>query len=311
MDFLYINFPVSGVTTWIFIPPLTAFIVSFFTSMGGVSGAFLLLPFQMSILNYTAPSVSGTNQLFNIVAIPSGVWRYIKEKRMLWPLTWVVIVGTLPGVLLGAWVRLAYLPDSRNFKLFVGLVLLYLGIKLAFDIVTGIKQKSGFQNNGSAVPRSEFIITDTRFSFKQVEFRFSGQQFSFSVPGVSLLCFIVGIIGGIYGIGGGAIIAPFFVTFFHLPVYAVAGAALLGTFVTSAVGVVVYQLLAPFYSDMSVAPDWSLGVLFGIGGFCGMYLGARCQKYVSVKSIKLVLCLSVLFVACRYIYDFIASLYYL
>ena len=97
MDFLYINFPASNVTTWVFIPPLTAFVVSFFTSMGGVSGAFLLLPFQMSVLNYTAPSVSGTNQLFNVIAIPSGVWRYIREKRMLWPLTWVVIAGTLPG----------------------------------------------------------------------------------------------------------------------------------------------------------------------------------------------------------------------
>lgn len=55
-DLFYITFPVSGVTTWVFIPPLVAFVVSFFTSMGGVSGAFVLLPFQMSVLNYTAPS---------------------------------------------------------------------------------------------------------------------------------------------------------------------------------------------------------------------------------------------------------------
>jgi hypothetical protein len=39
---------------------------------------------------------------------------------MLWPLTWSVIIGTLPGVFIGAWVRIKYLPDSRNFKLFVG-----------------------------------------------------------------------------------------------------------------------------------------------------------------------------------------------
>jgi len=123
---------------------------------------------------------------------------------------------------------------------------------------------------------------------------------------VSLLCLIVGIIGGIYGIGGGAIIAPIFVAFYHLPVYAVAGAALLGTFVTSVAGVIIYQLLAPVYSDMSVAPDWSLGILFGIGGFCGMYLGARCQRYVPVQGIKLILSFCVLFVACKYLYDFIS-----
>jgi len=304
MDFLYINFPVSGVTTWVFIPPLTAFIVSFFTSMGGVSGAFLLLPFQMSVLNYTAPSVSGTNQLFNIIAIPSGVWRYIKERRMVWPLTWAVIIGTLPGVLIGAWVRLEYLPEPGNFKFFVGIVLLYIGIKLLWDIVKNKKQNTVLVKSEVPGQDTDFVISHTSFSFKQVTFKFSGQTFSFSVPAACSLCFIVGIIGGIYGIGGGAIVAPFFVAFFHLPVHAVAGAALMGTFVTSIAGVIVYQLLAPVYSDISVAPDWFLGILFGIGGFCGMYLGARCQKYVPVHIIKLILCFCVLFVACKYIYDF-------
>ena len=127
-------FPVSGVKTYIFIPPLVALVVSFFTSMGGVSGAFLLLPFQMSVLKYTSPSVSATNFVFNIVAIPSGVYRYIKEGRMAWPLTWVVIVGTLPGVFIGYFLRVHYLPDPKTFKLFVGCVLLYIGSRLFYEM---------------------------------------------------------------------------------------------------------------------------------------------------------------------------------
>ena len=98
-------FSVSGVSVNPLVPFIVAFSVSFVTSMGGVSGAFLLLPFQVSFLGYTAPSVSATNQVFNIVAIPSGVYRYIKEGRMLWPLTWAVIIGTLPGVLIGYYFR--------------------------------------------------------------------------------------------------------------------------------------------------------------------------------------------------------------
>ncbi|HDH00267.1 MAG TPA: sulfite exporter TauE/SafE family protein, partial [Nitrospirae bacterium] len=91
--------------------------------MSGVSGAFLLLPFQMSFLNFTSPSVSSTNFVFNIVAIPSGVYRYIKEKRMAWPLVWVIIIGTLPGVLFGYYIRALYMPDPGVFKFFVGCVL--------------------------------------------------------------------------------------------------------------------------------------------------------------------------------------------
>ncbi len=300
-DLFYITFPVSGVTTWAFLPPLAAFVVSFFTSMGGVSGAFLLLPFQMSVLNYTAPSVSGTNQLFNIIAIPSGVWRYIREKRMVWPLTWAVIIGTLPGVIIGAWVRLEYLPDSKNFKFFSAFVLLYIGIKLFAD---AIKRKEAVPKNASGKGKTDFTITEIRFSVKQSEFRFGGQKYIFSVPGVFSLCFVVGIIGGIYGIGGGAIIAPFFVAFFHLPVYAVAGAALMGTFITSIAGVITYQIMSYFYSGISVAPDWYLGLLFGAGGFAGMYLGARCQKNVPANTIKFILFSCVMFVSIKYMYDY-------
>ncbi len=305
MEYLHITFPISGVETWVFIPPLVAFVVSFFTSIGGISGAFMLLPYQMSILNYTSPSVSGTNQLFNIVAIPSGVWRYVKEKRMVWPLTWAVIIGTLPGVVIGAWIRIEFLTDPTNFKFFAGIVLCYVGIRLLTDIIKNKKEPPIAQKYSSAQAKTEFIVTDTSFSLSRVQFKFADETFSFSAPAVFLLCLVVGIVGGVYGIGGGAIIAPFFVTFFRIPVYAVAGDSLMGTFVSSVAGVIVYQVLAGFYPEISIAPDWQLGILFGLGGFCGMYLGARCQKYVPAHIIKLILSFCVIFVAGKYILDFL------
>jgi hypothetical protein len=300
MNWLHMVFPVSGVTTWVFLPPLVAFVVSFFTSMGGVSGAFLLLPFQMSVLGYTSPSVSGTNQLFNVVAIPSGIWRYVKEGRMVWPLAWAVIIGTLPGVLVGAWVRVEYLPDPGNFKLFVGLVLLYVGLKLLLDI-------AGNQCGAAAdstLQQGESAVSDTHFSLRSLGFQFRGETFAVGFSGVFLLCLLVGMVGGVYGIGGGSIIAPFFVAFFRLPVHAVAGAALMGTLVTSVVGVATFQLLALYYPTMPVAPDWQLGLLFGLGGIAGMYLGARCQKYVPAAVLKAMLCVCVVAVAGKYIVDF-------
>src|SRR3989304_4479642 len=119
------HFPVAGIDLNPLVPPAGAFVISFFTSMGGVSGAFLLLPFQVSVLGFDSPAVSATNHLFNVVAIPGGVWRYSREGRMVWPLTWIIIIGTLPGVLVGALIRVYVLTDPGHFKLFVGLVLLY------------------------------------------------------------------------------------------------------------------------------------------------------------------------------------------
>jgi uncharacterized membrane protein YfcA len=68
-------FPVFKVTVHLLLPFIVALMVFTCTSMGGVSGAFLLLPFQVSALNFTSPAVSPTNLVFNIVAIPSGVYR--------------------------------------------------------------------------------------------------------------------------------------------------------------------------------------------------------------------------------------------
>ncbi|RJP85564.1 MAG: sulfite exporter TauE/SafE family protein [Desulfobacteraceae bacterium] len=316
-------FQTAGIEVSPWIPPLVAFVISFFTSMGGVSGAFLLLPFQMSFLGYTNPSVSATNQLFNIVAIPSGVYRYYKEGRMVWPLTWVVIAGTLPGVFIGAVVRVAYLPNPRHFKLFAACVLLYIGIRMAMDLLKkkaddAIKNTSeirfqemvrrhrsrtdGLEPSGnSPLP----VVKVTHFNLKRLGYTFYDESFDVSFWGIVALSFIVGIVGGIYGIGGGAIIAPFFVTFFGLPVYTVAGAALMGTFVTSVAGVTFYQLIAPFYPNVPVAPDWLLGILFGVGGMAGMYLGARCQKFVPARTIKWMLAGIIFFTALKYVAEFL------
>ena len=102
--------------------------------MAGISGAFLLLPFQVSFLNFTTPSVSATNFVYNIAAIPSGVYRYLREGRMAWPLTLMVITGTLPGVFIGYYLRVIYMPNPLDFKLFVGCVLLYIGLRLLYDM---------------------------------------------------------------------------------------------------------------------------------------------------------------------------------
>lgn len=319
------HFPISGIDINPFIPPLVAFFVSCLTAPAGVSGAFLLLPFQMSVLHYTSPSVSPTNLVYNIVAIPGGLYRFIKERRMAWPLAWVIMAGTLPGVFLGSWVRIIYLPEPKNFKLFVGIVLLYLGIRLVAELTGGpAKQKAQnrrldekfkeqvaqlkLHNNNKVAAGlpAEAVVTTKTFSLKKIEYEFWGETYSFSTVTVFLLAVVVGLIGGIYGIGGGAIITPFCVSMLGLPVYTVAGAALCGTFLTSIAGVGFYAYLATtsIGAAANVAPDLLLGALFGAGGLAGTYLGAYVQKYLRETVVKVIMAVLVMFLAVRYILQF-------
>jgi uncharacterized membrane protein YfcA len=178
---------------------------------------------------------------------------------------------------MGTFLRVRYLPDPARFKLFAGVVLLYVGARLL-----------AARPRPSGLPQGK---DDDRLP----------------TAGVLALSLVVGLVGGIYGIGGGAIIAPLLVSRFHLTVQRVAGAALAATGVTSLVAVAAYQGIALVDRSLPIAPDWTLGVLFGLGGMVGMSLGARCQKRVPDRALEWMLGLILVVLALRYIAGFFSS----
>lgn len=289
-----VELPVSGVETWPWLPPLAALVVSFFTSMVGVSGAFLLLPFQVSVLGFGGPAASATNLVFNLFATPGGVWRYARDGRLAWPLVGLIIAGTLPGVVLGFYLRVLVLAEGERFQLFVGAVMLYLAWRLLADFAPWVRPRPLVSVPAGA--RLRLIQAGAR----RVELSLGEHPFGFSPPAVLALAGVVGVVGGAYGIGGGAIIAPVLVGVMGLPIHAVAGAALAGTFATSVLGVAVYSLL-PVPGGGSAAPDWLLGSLFGLGGLAGMMLGAATQRHLSQRVLRLGLGLAVASLALAYL----------
>ena len=299
MDLLLVIFPEAGIKAYVFMPPAVAFTISFFTSMAGISGAFLLLPFQMSVLGFTTPSVTYTNFLFNVTGTPGGIYRYMKECRLAWSVALIIVTGIVPGVLIGYYIRIHFLPDPKSFKLFVGMVLLFLSVKLFKDAWT--KRTGGQPTSCSLQDR----VRSISLTLQETRFYFGNKTHSFATSGLLMLAFAVGIVGGVYGIGGGSIIAPLLITIFKLPVYTIAGAVLLGTFSSSVAGVAFYSLI-PLNGSVA-QPDWLLGILFGTGGILGMYLGAKMQRFVSEKWIKLGLGLIVFAVASKYIWRFITG----
>lgn len=283
-------FATAGIEISPFTPVLAAFFISLICSMGGVSGAFLLLPFQISVLGYTSPGVSATNHIFNVVACPAGVWRYAREGRLLLPLTLCVIAGTLPGVFLGAVVRVTWLAELQKFMIFVALVLLYIGGRMCLQVVRSKR----------TVPRHNKceILSATLGGFS---FRFDDEVYHVRNMSLLALSFAVGLIGGVYGIGGGAIMSPFLTALFKLPVYAIAGATLLATFMTSLAGVAFFSIFS-LLGHAESSPDWGLGFLFGIGGIFGMYCGATLQKRIPPGVLRMSLLAIIMLMGLNYLF---------
>src|SRR5690242_17978990 len=112
---------------------VAAFGIAVVTTPAGVSGAVLLLPFQVSVLGTPSPAVTPTNLLYNVIASPGALYRYWRQGQRAGRLTAALLAGTLPGVVAGSVIRVEFLPGARVFDYVVAAVLLPLGIWLALD----------------------------------------------------------------------------------------------------------------------------------------------------------------------------------
>ena len=71
---------------------------------------------------------------------------------------------------------------------------------------------------------------------------------------------------------------------------------------TSVVGAATYLLLAEATTGHDIAPDWTIGILCGLGGLCGGYLGAHLQPFLPERVLRvglgvLALATAILYVA--------------
>ncbi len=108
-----------------------AFVIAVLATPAGISGAVLLLPFQVSVLGTPSPAVTPTNLLYNVVATPGALYQYWRQGQTGGRLALVLIVGTLPGVIAGSVIRVELLPSAHLFDFVVAAVLLPLGAWLA------------------------------------------------------------------------------------------------------------------------------------------------------------------------------------
>ena len=248
---------------------VAAFVIATVTTPTGISGAVLLLPFQVSVLGTPSPAVTPTNLLYNVVATPGALYRFWRQGQRGGRLTLTLVAGTLPGVVAGSVIRVVVLPGPRVFGIAVAAVLLPLGLWL---VLTRPPAEAAPERPERVIPRPVLVV----------------------------LAAVVGCVGGIYGIGGGSILAPVLIGSGR-PASQVAPAALAATFVTSVAGVVTFTILS-LHEQGPVAPDWPTGIALGIGGLTGGYVGARIQPRMPELLIRRLVGVLVIAIAARYLW---------
>lgn len=238
--------------------------ISILTTPAGVSGAVFLAPAQLALLGTPSLQVTPTNLIYNVIAIPGGLIKFARDGSLWNPLTRILLLGTAPGMVAGAIIRSQFLTSPDSFHLVIAAVLLPLGIWMLFF------EPQSHGHDRPAKPRAWILP----------------------------MALIVGVIGGIYGIGGGSILAPVLVGLGYR-VSLVAPAALFSTFATSIVGLGAFILIA-LGTDGSVAPAWGVGIAIGLGGLAGSYVGASLQPRFPEQALRRLLGILAIGIAATY-----------
>jgi len=120
-----------------------------------------------------------------------------------------------------------------------------------------------------------------------------------------IIAAVAGCVGGIYGIGGGSILAPILVADGQ-PSSQVAPAALSSTFLTSLAGVVTFSHLVGSPARQR-GPGLADRHRAGIGGLAGGYVGAQMHARMPETIIRRLLALVVVAIGIRFLWAGLAA----
>lgn len=226
--------------------------------------ASLYLGSKLHILpDLTPQQVVGLSVLMMIFTGLSSTISYNKSKLIDFKSGLIFFIGSVPGTILGAYLNKGL--DLPSFNLYFGILMIFLSILLM--VRDKLNSIHWFVNHGS---KRKFVDPQ-------------GKEYEYGYPVwfAILLTFGIGLISGLFGIGGGSMIVPAMVLLFLFPPHVAVATSMFLVFLTSLVNSASHIALG------NVTWLYALPVI--IGGYVGAKGGAALNKRLNSKTVVLVL----------------------
>ena len=234
--------------------------------MIGTGGCSVMLPAIHFWMGYPAPVAVGTTLFAVIFTAVSGGYGHLVRKNLDYRATlWLGLLGIL-GVVLGSWLFTLLLKETALLGVILGIVFLWPAVRM---IIEGINVR----RNGKAGPEEQVVPG--------------------SEGGLGVFGFIVGILTGVVGLGGGYALVPGLIYLFGAPVYITMGTSLAVMIPLAVVGGVIK--LVQGYVALSA------GLLLATGTIVGAQFGAAVMKKISPNILKLIFGVYFLYVSLKFI----------
>jgi hypothetical protein len=254
------------------------FIVGVLSGLFGVGGGFLMTPMLNAVFGipYNIAVGSGLAQMVGTSATAS--LKHRSYGHIDYKLALFILVGSLGGAELGAriLVKLKGLGSVTLHTHLVGKMYLWITfIYIALLLVVGISMFLESRKAKKRPPRGGIVATRIPRKIQEmnvgplISLPTSGIA-SISVWSMIMLGFLIGILSGLLGVGGGFIITPAFIYLFGVPTTVAVGTGLFQIIFTSS-----YGALTHFFKGNV---DFTLVACILAGSLGGSQLGAMLNK---------------------------------
>jgi len=228
------------------------------TGMTGSSGVIVVVPLLNMVMNFTVHESIGTSLMVDIIAPLAIAYKYYKHGNIdLKSGVWIAM-GSIVGAQLGALFS-AGIPDT-GLGGFFGIYLTIMGITI---------WKRGINRKAIVEKFRNVIKFDTNL-----------QKITTSL----ILGFLIGIITGLLGAGGGIMILLILIFVLDFPLHSAVGTSILIMAITAASGTIGYAL------EGSVKPIAGavIGLSAVIGGLSSAQYANEINENILAKSIGIV-----------------------
>lgn len=252
-----------------------------FGSIVGLGGGIIIIPSLLYLdplllhRGVTSSSAVGTSMVVLVITALSSTLSFVKRGKVDMRSGWLFFAGSGPAAMLGASFTGLMNPDAFQvafgaFILFVTALLLVKNRIRPFPI-RGNYRRSYTDETGAA------------------------REYGYPIPAALALSACIGIVSGLFGIGGGSLFVPLMILFFGFPAHMAAATSMFVIFLSSITGSAGHAL----YGEI----DWFAALLLAPGAWLGGKLGAAIASRLSGEGLLWVMRVTMALLGVRMIWN--------
>lgn len=249
--------------------------------VGGATG-LVSLPYDMSVLGFTTIHVSPTVQLETFLNPFGALIGFRRSGQWNNDFALPLCAGAAVGAIIGPFIRVRLLPNPVPFKAAVGVALIFVAAQMLYRAFARSSALARTVGDAGAI---QTLARNWRY----VEIGYGEKRCRMSVAGLVGLGAFVGVVGTTLGVGGGFLLVPILVEYYHLPMRVIVAASIPFVIVLSAVGLFSFNVTVPWLTGQHVPTEWAWGFFTGGAALLGSWLATHSQRHIPEQLLRGVL----------------------